>query len=74
MLPVQEGAPKNPRAVAEALIANLPSSSLVEGTPTIAGAGFVNIRISPAWMGERLKQLLTQVRPAFVGPHPWKLV
>jgi arginyl-tRNA synthetase len=39
---------KKPREIAEALVAALPSSSLLAATPEIAGPGFINIRLSPA--------------------------
>lgn len=64
----QEGAPKNPRAVAEAIITNLPQNDIVEGAPSVAGAGFVNVRVSPRWMEARLLQLLRQVGPPPAPP------
>ncbi|KAL6784922.1 TSR1 [Auxenochlorella protothecoides x Auxenochlorella symbiontica] len=53
----KEGAPKNPRAVAEAIVAGLPASDLVEST-TLAGPGFINVRLSHAWLGRHVGDML----------------
>ena len=37
---------KKPHEIAEALVAALPASSLLAGTPEIAGPGFINVRLS----------------------------
>ena len=37
-----------PRDIALAIVAALPASNLLSGTPEIAGPGFINIRLSPA--------------------------
>lgn len=37
---------KKPREIAEAIVAALPASDLIAGTPEIAGPGFINIRLS----------------------------
>ena len=39
---------KKPRDIAEAIVAALPPSNLLAGTPEIAGPGFINIRLSAA--------------------------
>jgi arginyl-tRNA synthetase len=39
---------KKPREVAEAIVAALPASALLAGTPDIAGPGFINVRLSQA--------------------------
>lgn len=49
----QEGAPKNPRAVAEAILSALPASPLVAGT-SLAGPGFINVRLEHGWLGEHV--------------------
>lgn len=54
----QEGAPKNPRAVGEAILNHLPKKALIAGTPTLAGPGFINIKISPEWLAERITLML----------------
>lgn len=61
----KEGAPETPRAVGEAIAAALPSNPMLSGKPTLAGPGFINVRVSAEWMGEKLKQLLLQ------GPQTW---
>ncbi len=37
---------RKPREIAEAIVAALPASRLIAGTPEIAGPGFINIRLS----------------------------
>lgn len=49
----KEGAPKAPKAVAEALIAALPPNELIVGT-SIAGPGFINLKISPAYLAKKI--------------------
>ncbi|GAB4821599.1 hypothetical protein N2152v2_008645 [Parachlorella kessleri] len=55
----QDGAPKNPRAVAEAIVgaAKASSSSLIKET-SLAGPGFINIRISPDWLAAHLTAMV----------------
>ena len=43
----------NPRQLAQQIIANLDIAGLCE-PPEIAGAGFINFRVTPAWIQERL--------------------
>lgn len=58
---MQEGAPKNPRAVGEIILQNLPQTALLAEKPTLAGPGFINIRISPEWLGQRITSMLNEV-------------
>ena len=44
-----EGAPKNPRAVAEAIVEAIPTNDLLEEA-TIAGPGFINLKLSDAFV------------------------
>jgi len=53
----QEGAPKNPRAVAEAILAALPASPLIKET-SLAGPGFINIRLSSEWLAAHVTTML----------------
>ena len=46
---------KNPRAVAEHIISRLDLADI--GTPTIAGPGFINIKLSPAWVTKSLEAI-----------------
>ncbi len=55
---LQPDAPKNPRAVAETIVAALPSTEYLADTPTLAGPGFINAKISSQWMGARIQNML----------------
>ena len=55
---MQPDAPKNPRAVAEAIVAALPSSEYLADTPTLAGPGFINTKVSSQWLGTRIQNML----------------
>mmetsp|Transcript_4226 Transcript_4226/g.7721 ORF Transcript_4226/g.7721 Transcript_4226/m.7721 type:complete len:596 (+) Transcript_4226:519-2306(+) len=48
--------PKNPREVAQKIIECIPKTDLVASTD-IAGPGFINIRVSTAWIEAQLRQL-----------------
>src|SRR6476646_9853129 len=51
------GQKTNPRQVAEQILAKLDLSGMADGTPDkswIAGPGFINIRLSPSWLGAQL--------------------
>lgn len=54
----QADAPKNPRAVAEAILASLPSTEYVPEAPTLAGPGFINVKIGNEWMATRIQTML----------------
>jgi arginyl-tRNA synthetase len=53
----QPDAPKNPRAVAEAILAALPPSPLISET-SLAGPGFINIKINVNWLEQHLTAML----------------
>ena len=44
------GAKTNPRAVAEQVVAKLDLRDLVDEPPTVGGPGFINVKLSPAWV------------------------
>lgn len=46
----------NPRTVAEKIISHLDLGGMVSQPPTIAGPGFINIRLSPGWLADRLSE------------------
>ncbi|MFA6093798.1 MAG: arginine--tRNA ligase [Elusimicrobiota bacterium] len=46
----------SPRAVAEKILSKLDLSGIAEGA-SIAGPGFINVRLSPSWLAEQLKTL-----------------
>ncbi|KAF5828098.1 tRNA synthetases class I (R)-domain-containing protein [Dunaliella salina] len=53
----KEGAPKAPRDVASALVANLPPNELLSET-SLAGPGFINIRLSNEFLSKRVSEML----------------
>lgn len=63
----KEGAPKAPRDVAAKIVAALPSSTLLDASspPSLAGPGFINIRLSREALAARLVSMLVQ------GPSTW---
>lgn len=61
----QAGAPKNPRAVAEAIVAHLPASPMLGEPPSLAGPGFINVRLSLGWIAARIRHMLQR------GPAHW---
>ena len=67
MICLQEGAPKNPRAAGQAIVENLPATPILAEKPTLAGPGFVNLRVSPEWVAARIGKMLSQVQPAGHG-------
>lgn len=50
-------APKAPRVVAEAILAKLPDTGMISET-SLAGPGFINIRISKEWLAARITAML----------------
>ncbi len=59
----------NPRQVAHQIIDKLDVADISE-TPEIAGAGFINFRLKPAWLGARAAELLGDARLGV--PQPGK--
>jgi arginyl-tRNA synthetase len=53
----KEGAPKNPRAVAEAILAALPSTPMISET-SLAGPGFINVRLSREWLETHITSMV----------------
>ncbi|KAI8475928.1 MAG: tRNA synthetases class I (R)-domain-containing protein [Monoraphidium minutum] len=68
----RDGAPKNPRAAAEAILAALPANGMVSGT-SLAGPGFINVRVSPDYLSDRINNMLDKGMgvwaPALPGPY-----
>ncbi|WP_020468568.1 arginine--tRNA ligase [Zavarzinella formosa] len=61
---------KKPTDVAQAIIAALPANSLVDSA-TVAGPGFINIRLKTDWLVEQLQQIATDERlgvPTLASP------
>lgn len=59
-----EGAPKNPRAVAEAIVANLPENAVIDEI-SLAGPGFINIKLDTKYLSDRMTGML--VSPGGLG-------
>eukprot|EP01025_Chloroclados_australasicus_P018212 TRINITY_DN1944_c0_g1_i1.p1 TRINITY_DN1944_c0_g1~~TRINITY_DN1944_c0_g1_i1.p1 ORF type:complete len:627 (-),score=96.29 TRINITY_DN1944_c0_g1_i1:791-2671(-) len=50
-------APKNPRAVAEALLGSVPQNDVIQET-SIAGPGFINIKVSKPWLADKITKMI----------------
>ncbi|XP_004513035.1 arginine--tRNA ligase, chloroplastic/mitochondrial-like [Cicer arietinum] len=64
---------KNPRAVGEGIVKNLPPSEMVESC-SVAGPGFVNIVLSKKWMAQSLQRMLTDGIDSWAPRLPVKRV
>lgn len=53
-----EGAPKNPREVAERIVASMPQNKMIAKCD-ISGPGFINMYLSKEWVSENVKRILT---------------
>ena len=58
----QEGAPKKPTDVANAIVDALPASSMIAERPTLAGPGFINVKLNHGWVAEQIHSMLIQAR------------
>ena len=64
----------NPRQVAQTIIEKLDLAEVCE-PPEIAGAGFINFRLKPAWLAQRFAELCTDARLGVPAPEkPRKIV
>src|SRR5687768_5519702 len=63
----------NPRAVAEQIKAKLELGELASEI-SIAGPGFINVRLSPAWLNQQLQQIATDPRLGIVKCTPQTIV
>jgi arginyl-tRNA synthetase len=57
----------NPRAVADQIVARLDLGDLTDCKPTVAGPGFINVKLSDAYVGRRLAEMS---RDAHLGVEP----
>ena len=57
----QTGPKTNPRAVAEQIKSKLSLGAMAQEV-TIAGPGFINVRLSPAWMANQLAEISADLR------------
>lgn len=68
----QEGCPKNPRAIGQAILEALPSTRLISETPTMAGPGFINIRINHDYISSRISDMLKTGMEGWAPRLPFK--
>src|SRR5437667_11127770 len=52
----------NPRAVAEQIVAKLDLAEMADEKPSIAGPGFINVRLSTKWLAKQLAQIQSDPR------------
>ncbi len=65
---------KSPRAIAETLIAHLDLADLCE-TPAIAGPGFINLTLQPAYLQAELAKMQTSDRLGIpTAPYPQRVI
>jgi len=64
-----EGAPRNPRAVAALIQEALDSRDIIRET-SIAGAGYVNVVLSPEWLAHRISSMLVNGIGSWAPPSP----
>ena len=62
------GEKTNPRVVAERVVAHLDLGEMAVEKPTIAGPGFINVRIAPAYLAKRIEAVTAD--PARLGVEP----
>lgn len=63
-----------PRAIAESLLQHLDVAELCQ-SPTIAGPGFINLSLKPAYLEERLREIHTDPRLGVaVAPAPRRVI
>src|SRR5579862_5931416 len=61
ILAEKTGQKSNPRAVAEKIIAGLDLKGMA-GEVSIAGPGFINVRLAPAWLAAQLQAIIADDR------------
>jgi arginyl-tRNA synthetase len=70
-----EGGPANPREAAQAIIDHLPAAGKKEivADVSIAGAGFINVRVQEAWLKARVRDVLEH-GPQAMAPEKLKVL
>lgn len=53
----KSGEKTNPRQVAEKIVSHLNLGEITAEAPSIAGPGFINVRLSPAWIARQLQAI-----------------
>jgi arginyl-tRNA synthetase len=70
----QTGQKQNPQAIAKQIIAALELGDMAE-EPTIAGPGFINVRLRPTWVADRLLEISADPRLGIArAAHPQTVV
>jgi arginyl-tRNA synthetase len=69
----KEGAPKNPRDVATAITAALPSNTTITET-SLAGPGFINVRVSKDCLSNRINTMLHDGLASWAPQLPYKRI
>ena len=73
-LPLAKQIGKPPRAIAEQIVAKLDVSDICE-TPTVAGPGFINLTLKPAYLEAQLQKINTDPRLGITPvQHPQKII
>lgn len=62
VLAEKTGQKTNPRATAEQIIRKLDLGSMASEKPTIAGPGFINIKLSPDWLTAQVRDVASDPR------------
>jgi arginyl-tRNA synthetase len=70
----KEGAPKSPRDVAAAIVAALPSNGVLAAPPTLAGPGFINIRVSADYLSRRINNMMEHGMGVWAPPLPVRVL
>ena len=65
----REGAPKAPRDIAQAILGALPANGLLAST-SLAGPGFINLRIAGGYVGDRVNNMLEKGMDVWAPPLP----
>jgi len=65
----KEGAPKSPRDVAQAILAALPANGVLADT-SLAGPGFINCRLTPDYLSNRINNMLEHGMTVWAPPLP----
>ena len=56
------GQKTNPRQIAEQIVTKLELGEIAAEKPTIAGPGFINVRLSPSWLADQLNEVARDER------------
>jgi arginyl-tRNA synthetase len=75
LLPIAKARGENPRPLAEKVAAALaPALADIAEPPTVAGAGFINVRLKPGFVGALLPQVLADPRLGVPAASPARTI